>query len=669
MEVHSHEHRHFMPKRPHGLLGLGEAKYKEMYQESINDPAAFWGRIGKTYDWFKPFDDDKVAHSDFHTPDIRWFEGGQTNISYNCLDRHVAAGLGDRPAATFEGDEGEVFPFTYSELLARVSQTANVLRDAGVSKGDRVTLCMPMIPQLMISMLACARIGAVHSVVFAGFSADAVADRIVDAGSSIVITATEGVRGGKTVPIKSIVDNAIIVAEQRGVNVTRVFVTSRNGQAGVEAREGEEGWVSGRDVNMDALAAAASPECEPVAMDAEDPLFLLYTSGSTGKPKGVLHTTAGYMVYAGETFKYIFDHPGPSGAAECSDVHFCTADVGWITGHSYLTYGPLLNGAHSVAFEGVPTYPHPGRFWEIIQKHKVTTFYTAPTALRSLMVHGDEPVLKHDLSSLRVLGTVGEPINPEAWTWYHSVVGKKQLPIVDTWWQTETGGVMITPLPGVTTLMPGSATKPFFGVKPVVLHQDGEVAEANEAGHLTIGQAWPGMMRTIFGDHERFRETYFSQFPGHYTTGDGGRIDEEGNVWIMGRMDDVINVSGHRLGTAEVESALGEHHDVVESAVVGAPHAIKGEGIYCFVTLRAGATPSDELRAALKQTVRKSIGPIASPDAIHFTQELPKTRSGKIMRRILRKIAAGDEEEMGDTSTLADSSVVGRLMKSRQAFA
>jgi len=550
---------------------------------------------------------------------------------------------------------------TYSELLDEVSRTANVLKDQGVVRGDRVMVCMPMVPQLLVAALACARIGAVHSVVFAGFSADAVADRIVDSGAKVVMTMTEGVRGGKRVPIRSTVDAAVASADARGVHVERVLVSALPDD-GASASDD-------RVLDLDGLVAQASAACPAEPMGAEDPLFILYTSGSTGAPKGVVHTTGGYMVYAGETFKYIFDHPGREGAADCDDVHFCTADIGWITGHTYLAYGPLLNGAHSVLFGGVPSHPHPGRLWEVIQRHRVTTFYTAPTALRSLMVHGDGPVEAHDLSSLRVLGTVGEPINPEAWTWYHDVVGGGRLPVVDTWWQTETGGVMITPLPGVTTLVPGSATKPFFGVKPVVLHADGEEAAPNEAGHLTIGQAWPGMMRTLYGDHDRFREAYFSQFPGHYTTGDGGRIDEEGNVWIMGRTDDVINVSGHRMGTAEVEAALSEHEDVVEAAVVGAPHPIKGEGIYCFVTLRNLAQPSDGLRKALREVVRASIGPIASPDAIQFTQELPKTRSGKIMRRILRKIAAGDTAEMGDTSTLADGAVVERLIKDRQPMA
>jgi acetyl-CoA synthetase len=618
------------------------------------------------------WDEDKVVESDFHSPSIRWFEGGETNLSVNCLDRHVSAGLAEKAALTFEGDCGSSREFTYAELLEEVCKMANVLRSNGVSKGDRVTLCMPMIPQLLVSVLACARIGAVHSVVFAGFSADAVADRIVNAGSSLVVTADAGQRGGKAVPLKEIVDVAVEVARHRGVDVPRVLVTRRGAMstdAPPSALDELGSWVDGRDADLDALVAAAPSSCEAESMDAEDPLFILYTSGSTGKPKGVLHTTGGYMVYAGETFKHIFDHPGPEGASSCKDVHFCTADIGWITGHSYLTYGPLLNGAHSVMFEGVPTFPHPGRLWEVCEKHKVTTFYTAPTALRALMVHGDGPVKAHDLSSLRVLGTVGEPINPEAWTWYYDVVGGGKLPVIDTWWQTETGGVMITPLPGVTTLMPGSATKPFFGVKPVILHADGEVAGPNEAGHLTIGQAWPGMMRSVYGDHDRFKEAYFSQFPGYYTTGDGGRIDEEGNVWIMGRMDDVLNVSGHRLGTAEVESALGEHPLVVEAAVVGTAHPIKGQGIYCFVTLRADADVSDEehLHKQLRDTVRASIGPIASPDAVHFTQDLPKTRSGKIMRRILRKIADGDTDEFGDTSTLADPSVITRLIAGRQS--
>lgn len=591
--------------------------------------------------------------------DVSWFEGAKLNVSENCLDKHINEGHGSKPAVTWEFDDGTSQTFSYAEVLEQVSRMGNVLRDQGVSKGDRVTIVMPMIPQLMFSLLACARIGAVHSVIFAGFSADAVADRIVNCDSDVVLTADAGVRGGKAVPLKDTVDKAIDLVHEQGGTVRKCLVTHRAGEG---TGLGTPGWQEGRDVDLDAAMQAASTECSPEEMDAEDPLFILYTSGSTGKPKGVLHTQAGYMVYAGETFKYVFDYRPDE------DVHFCTADIGWVTGHTYLTYGPMLKRAHQVAFEGVPTYPHPGRLWEICEKHKVSHFYTAPTALRALMVHGDEPVKKHDLSSLKLLGTVGEPINPEAWLWYHRVVGREQCPVVDTLWMSEAGGVMIAPLPGCTPTKPGSACLPFFGVKPEILHTDGEVAETDEAGFLTYAQPWPGMMRTVYGDHDRFKEVYFSTFPskpGSFNTGDGARIDKDGYLWAMGRTDDVINVSGHRLGTAEVESALVLNENVVEAAVVGVPHPIKGEGIYCFTTLKNGSNPSEELQAELVRLVREQIGPIAKPDAIHFTQVLPKTRSGKIMRRILRKVAAGDAGDLGDTTTLADPSVVEQLLSSR----
>nr|MCS5526435.1 acetate--CoA ligase [Candidatus Poseidoniales archaeon] len=510
--------------------------------------------------------------------------------------------------------------------------------------------------ELAFALLACARIGAIHSVVFGGFSADSLAQRIVDCESDVMITTDAGIRGGRTIPLKSIADDAIGIAAKKGVNVRCVLVNHR---AGDGVGTGSSGWVEGRDFDMDAGMANAATECEPEIMDAEDPLFILYTSGSTGQPKGVMHSQAGYMIWTATTCKYVFDLDPER------DLHFCTADIGWITGHSYIVYGPLALGTHTLMFEGIPTYPDAGRFWDICDKHKPTTFYTAPTAIRALMVYGDDPVTRYKRSSIRVLGTVGEPINPEAWMWYHEVVGDSTRPIVDTWWQTETGGIMITPLPGMTTTKPGSATYPFFGINPKIVHADGEECNENEGGYLIIEGAWPGMMRTIYGDHDRFVKTYFSQQPGRYFTGDGARKDEDGCFWIMGRIDDVINVSGHRMGTAEVESALVEHEAVCEAAVVGFPHDIKGQGIYCFVTLEGERTPSEDLRQELRAGVRQIIGPIATPDKVHFTQVLPKTRSGKIMRRILRKIASGDISDMGDTSTLADPSVVPKLLDSR----
>ena len=546
--------------------------------------------------------------------------------------------------------------YSFSEVLEQVCRLGNLLRANGVTKGDRVTIYMPMIPELAFTLLACARIGAIHSVVFGGFSADSLAQRIVDCTSDVMVTTDAGIRGGKPVPLKSIGDAAIELAAEEGVNVRCVLVNHR---AGDGIGEGSPGWVPGRDVDMEAGMEAQETSCEPEVMEAEDPLFILYTSGSTGKPKGVLHTQAGYMVHAATTCKYVFDLKPER------DLHFCTADIGWVTGHTYIVYGPLSLGVHTLMFEGIPTYPDAGRFWDICDKHRPTTFYTAPTAIRALMVHGTEPVTRYKRDSIRVLGTVGEPINPEAWMWYHEHVGGETRPIVDTWWQTETGGILITPLPGMTTTKPGSATRPFFGVHPKVVRADGTECEVNEGGYLVIEQAWPGMMRTLYGDHERFQEVYFSQQPGRYFTGDGARKDEDGCFWIMGRVDDVINISGHRMGTAEVESALVAHESVCEAAVVGFPHEIKGQGIYCYVTLEQGLEPSDELRQELRLGVRTIIGPIATPDAIHFTQVLPKTRSGKIMRRILRKIAAGDVSDLGDTSTLADPSVVTDLIESR----
>lgn len=590
------------------------------------------------------------------------------------------AGFGDRPAVTWESDDGNHITYTFTEVLENVNAIAQVLVSQGVKKGDTVSICMPMIPQLLFSTLACARIGAIHSVIFAGFSSEAVADRIINCNSQIVLTADAGLRGGRTVPLKAIVDKAIEIATSKGVNIRRVLVAHR---AGDGAKEGVKGWVNGRDLSLDSMVNEVFRNSKgknepvimaPTIMDAEDPLFILYTSGSTGKPKGVLHTTGGYMVWAASTFKYIFDtRPSaalyPTNSPIKPDVHFCSADMGWVTGHSYIAYGPLVNGTHTVLFEGVPSYPGPDRFWDIIEKHKVTTFYTAPTAIRALMVHGEEPVKKHDLSSLRILGSVGEPINAEAWRWYHSTVGKGKLPIVDTWWQTETGGIMITSFPGGTPMKPGMATKPFFGVDARVVRQDGTECDPEEAGYLVIDKAWPGMMRTVFGDHERFRQTYFSQMPGRYFTGDGAVRDKDGDIQITGRVDDVVNVSGHRLGTAEVESALALHTSVAEAAVVGFPHAIKGEGLYSFIILRKGVQNSPTLQKELIATVRKAIGPIATPDVIHICPDLPKTRSGKILRRVLRKVAAGHTDTspntMGDLSSIADASVVDALINTR----
>jgi len=624
-----------------------EATYFKMYERSISDPEGFWGEHGKRIDWVKPF--SKVKDASFGPGDvhIRWFYDGTLNASYNCIDRHLPKRK-DQTAIIWEGDDpAHDAKITYGELHERVCRLANAFKDNGVKKGDRVTIYLPMIPEAAYAMLACARIGAIHSVVFGGFSPDSLAQRLDDCKSDVVITADEGVRGGRKIPLKANTDAAC----DKVSHVKRVFVVKRTG--------GAINWVDGRDVWYHEATEAASPDCPPEEMDAEDPLFILYTSGSTGKPKGVLHTTGGYMVYTAMSHQYVFDyHEG--------DIYWCTADVGWVTGHSYIVYGPLANGAVSLMFEGVPNYPDASRFWQVCDKHKVNIFYTAPTAIRALMREGDEPVQKTSRKSLKLLGTVGEPINPEAWLWYHRVVGEERCPIVDTWWQTETGGILITPLPGATPLKPGSATRPFFGVMPVIVDNEGKVLDGAAEGNLCIADAWPGQMRSVYGDHERFVQTYFSTYPGRYFTGDGCRRDEDGYYWITGRVDDVINVSGHRMGTAEVESALVAHEAVAEAAVVGAPHDIKGQGIYAYVTLNAGIEPSEALKKELVQWVRKEIGPIASPDWLQWAPGLPKTRSGKIMRRILRKIAEDEYGNLGDTSTLADPTVVDSLVDNRQ---
>jgi len=628
---------------------IDDAGYREMYARSIEDKEAFWAEQAQRIDWIKPFSkvkDVSFAKKDLH---IRWFSDGTLNACYNCVDRHLDT-KGDDVAIIWEGDDPtRDLKITYRELHEKVSKFANALKALGAKRGDRITIYMPMIPEAAISMLACARIGAVHSVVFGGFSPDALAGRIVDCESNIVVTADEGIRGGKVVPLKANVDAAANNPEVK--TLEKVLVVRNTGN--------ETGWVEGRDAWLHELEAEVDADCPCEEMNAEDPLFILYTSGSTGKPKGVLHTTGGYLVYAALTHEYVFDyHPG--------DVYWCTADVGWVTGHSYIVYGPLANGAMTLMFEGVPNYPTASRFWEVCDKHKVNICYTAPTAIRALMREGDEPVKKTSRKDLRLLGSVGEPINPEAWEWYYHVVGEGRCPIVDTWWQTETGGILITPLPGATDLKPGSATRPFFGIEPALLDADGKTLEGPASGNLVICDSWPGQMRTVYGDHERFIETYFSTYDGYYTTGDGARRDEDGYYWITGRTDDVLNVSGHRMGTAEVESALVAHESVAEAAVVGYPHDIKGQGIYAYVTLLKGVEPSEELRAELQQWVRKEIGPIAKPDLIQWAPGLPKTRSGKIMRRILRKIAADDFGELGDTSTLADPSVVEDLIENRQ---
>lgn len=622
-------------------------KYQEMYDFSVRNPEAFWREQAQIIDWFKPF--TKVKNVSFAPKNvsIKWFEDGVTNVAYNCIDRHLEK-RGNQTALIWEGDNpNDSKLITYHELHEQVCRFANVLKAQGIKKGDCVTIYMPMIPEATYAMLACARIGAVHSVVFGGFSPEALAGRITDAQSHYVITADEGVRGGKKVPLKINVDEAI----EKTPSAVHAVIVVRHTGSNVTMK-------SGRDVWYHEVAASVSIDCPPEPMNAEDPLFILYTSGSTGKPKGVLHTTAGYLVHVATTFKYVFDyHEG--------DVYWCTADVGWVTGHSYIVYGALANGAISLMFEGIPTYPTVSRFWEVIDKHKVNIFYTAPTAIRALMQAGDEPVKKTSRASLKLLGSVGEPINPEAWEWYHRVVGDGRCPIVDTWWQTETGGMLIAPFPGATDLKPGSATKPFFGVQPQIVDAEGNVLEGACEGNLVLTESWPGQARTVYGDHARFMETYFSTYPNKYFTGDGCKRDEDGYYWITGRVDDVINVSGHRMGTAEVESALVAHHQVSEAAVVGYPHDIKGQGIYAYVTLMKGVEATEALRKELVAFVRKEIGPIASPDLIQWAPGLPKTRSGKIMRRILRKIAEDEYGSLGDTSTLSDPSVVDDLIKNR----
>lgn len=626
-------------------------EYKKMWNESIENPDKFWGKIASEFKWFKPW--DKVVSCDFKNKiDIKWFEGGKTNISVNALDRHIEAGHGDRVAYYWEGNDTEhKKTYTYKQLHTEVCKFANVLKKHGVKKGDRVSIYLPMVVELPIAMLACARIGAVHSIVFGGFSAEALRDRIIDSKCTCLITCDISYRGKKEIDMKGASDDAMKMCAEAG-NTVKTCIVFKHGH-------GNCNMVAGRDIWWHDEMKSAGDTCEPAVMDAEDPLFILYTSGSTGKPKGVLHTTGGYMVYAATTFKYIFDY-------HKDDIFWCTADIGWVTGHTYIVYGPLCDGATSVMFEGLPNYPHPDRFWDVCEKYGVTIFYTAPTAIRAMMKDGDEWPNKHNLSKLRILGSVGEPINPEAWMWYYNTIGKANCPIVDTWWQTETGGILITPLPGAIDIKPGSATMPFFGVNPKVIREDGSTAGANEGGYLVIDRSWPGMMRTVYNHHERFKETYFTRFPGLYFTGDGARVDEDGYFWLMGRVDDVINVSGHRIGTAEVESALVSYEKVAEAAVVGFPHDIKGQGIYAYVTLKTGFEPSDAVKKELVAHVRKEIGPIATPDKIQFSVGLPKTRSGKIMRRILRKIAANEVTELGDTSTLADPHVVEVLVEERQ---
>ena len=642
-EVEVHKVPESWAKQAH----IDNAGYLEMYKASVDDPDAFWGEHGLRVDWIKPFTRVKNTSYDYDNVSIKWFEDGTLNVCANCVDRHLAK-RGDQVAIIWEGDEPDQDDhITYKQLHEHVCKFANVLKANGVKKGDRVTIYMPMVPEAAYAMLACARIGAIHSIVFGGFSPDALAGRINDCESGFIITADEGIRGGRTIPLKVNTDEAL----KKCPGGEKVLVVRRTGN--------DVPWDAGRDIWLHEALETIDADCPPEEMNAEDPLFILYTSGSTGQPKGVLHTTGGYLVYASMTHQYVFDyHDG--------DIYWCTADVGWVTGHSYIVYGPLANGATTLMFEGVPNYPDASRFWKVCDKHKVNTFYTAPTALRALMGAGDDFVKAAGRTSLKLLGSVGEPINPEAWDWYYNVVGDRRCPIVDTWWQTETGGIMITPLPGATDLKAGSATRPFFGIQPALVDADGKILEGAVDGNLVILDSWPGQMRTVYGDHERFVQTYFSTYKGRYFSGDGCRRDEDGYYWITGRVDDVINVSGHRMGTAEVESALVAHEKVAEAAVVGYPHNIKGQGIYCYVTLMAGEEGSDELRAELKQWVRKEIGPIATPDLLQFAPGLPKTRSGKIMRRILRKIAEDDFSNLGDTSTLAEPAVVDNLIENRQ---
>ena len=626
---------------------IDNEKYLQEYERSINDPENFWAEHGQRIDWIKPYThikDVSYSEKDLH---IKWFYDGTLNVSSNCLDRHLEK-RGDQTAIIWEGDDpNEDKRISFKELHSEVCKFANALKELGVKKGDRITIYMPMIPEAAVAMLACARVGAIHSVVFGGFSPDALAGRIQDCDSSLIITADEGIRGGKPIPLKANTDAALNSCPM----CKTVVVVKRTG--------GKIDWVEGRDYWYHDITSAQSVECQPEEMNAEDPLFILYTSGSTGKPKGVMHTSGGYIVYASMTHEYVFDYKD-------GEVYWCTADVGWVTGHSYILYGPLANGATTLMFEGVPNYPNSSRFWDVCDKHNVSIFYTAPTALRALMREGEGPVKATSRKSLRLLGSVGEPINPEAWLWYYNVVGDGRCPIVDTWWQTETGGILITPLPGATDLKPGSATRPFFGIKPIIVDADGNVLDGATTGNLCLAESWPGQMRTVYGDHDRFFQTYFATFPGRYFTGDGCRRDEDGYYWITGRVDDVINVSGHRMGTAEVESALVAHSLVAEAAVVGYPHEIKGQGIYAYVTLNVGVEPDEELRNELIQWVRKEIGPIASPDLIQWAPGLPKTRSGKIMRRILRKVAENDFGSLGDTSTLAEPAVVQDLIDNRE---
>lgn len=630
---------------------LDKEGYEAMYQASVQDPDAFWGEQGKILDWMKPYTRVKNTSYDPGHVSIKWYEDGLLNVSANCLDRHLQE-RGDKVAIIWEGDNpAEDRKLTYRELHTEVCKFANVLKAQGVKRGDMVCLYMPMVPEAAVAMLACTRIGAVHSIVFGGFSPEALAGRIIDSGSSVVITADEGLRGGRPIPLKKNVDEALTNPETR---VSKVIVLKRTG--------GKVAWHSHRDIWWHDAVAATSPDCPAEAMGAEDPLFVLYTSGSTGKPKGVLHTTGGYLVYAALTFKYVFDYHE-------EDIYWCTADVGWVTGHSYLVYGPLANGATTLMFEGVPNYPATNRMSQVVDKHQISILYTAPTAIRALMAKGRDAIEGTSRQSLRIMGSVGEPINPEAWEWYYRTIGDERCPIVDTWWQTETGGILISPLPGVTPLKPGSATRPFFGVQPALVDNLGEPLEGATEGNLVITDSWPGQMRTVFGDHERFEQTYFSTFPGRYFTGDGARRDQDGDYWITGRVDDVLNVSGHRMGTAEIESALVAHPKIAEAAVVGVPHEIKGQGIYAYVTLIAGEEPSRELHKEVKEWVRKEIGAIATPDVIHWAEGLPKTRSGKIMRRILRKIATGETDSLGDISTLADPGVVDKLIREKSEAA
>ncbi len=624
---------------------INARQYQAMYQRSIDDPDGFWSEMANEFlSWDQGW--DEVVSYDFVKGEAAWFAGGKLNVSYNCIDRHLPE-RAEQTALIWEGDDpGDSKHITYGELKEHVCKLANVLKARGVNKGDRVCIYMPMVPEAAYAMLACTRIGAVHSIVFGGFSPEALKDRILDSDCQAVITADEGVRGGRTVPLKVNADKAL----ESCPNVHTCLVVKRTG--------GDIAWRDGRDAWYHELMADAASECTPESMDAEDPLFILYTSGSTGKPKGVLHTTGGYLLQAAMTFKYVFDYRE-------GEIYWCTADVGWVTGHTYIVYGPLANGAISLMFEGVPTYPDAGRCWEVVDKHQVNTFYTAPTAIRALQAVGDEPVTRSARTSLRLLGTVGEPINPEAWAWYHEVVGDSRCPIVDTWWQTETGAHMITPLPGATDLKPGSATFPFFGVNLALLNEDGSEIEGPGAGYLVVKSSWPSQIRSVYGDHQRMVDTYFSNYPGYYFTGDGASRDEDGYYWITGRVDDVLNVSGHRMGTAEVESALVLHDDIAEAAVVGFPHDIKGQGIYAYVTPMQGVEPSEELRKQLIQLCVSEIGPIAKPDIIQWAPGLPKTRSGKIMRRILRKIAENELDSLGDTSTLADPSVVDNLVENR----